>query len=265
MFIDNNKVMDKVRNIIDNPAYIVLGGSRMAGIKHPKIPYLIKGFHITSTLPAIGDGKVPAPEKPADFHRKYSSKVTIHFVIYEIQEYISQLKSRNISTIEELHSPIVFFQDKCAVELKKVSSKLLTRELYPGYLNMIQDQTMLLSEQNPKEIRSILELYRLYMEALYLFRLGKMVPNLQRLNDYFSSKLVNELIDRINFNGEQFYNENIMEIIHDINELKNELESSCKYSILPDKSDDIDDLLDIYLKRSRKKYRHGTKINCTPG
>ncbi len=237
----------------------------MGGIMHQETPYLIKGFHVTSTLPTVGTGKCPTPKKPANFHRKYSPKITIHFVIYEIQEYISQLKSRNISTIEELHSPIVFFQNDHAMELKNICSKLLTKELYPGYLNLIQEQTRLLSDQEPKETRSLLELYRLYMEALYLFRLGKMVPNLHRLNDYFGFEAVSDLMERTNFHGEQFYYENIMEIIQDIDELKNELNSSCRYSKLPDKSDDIDGLLDTYLKNSRKKYRHETKINYTPG
>lgn len=250
MFIDQQYVTDKVKKLVDNPIFAAIAGSRLAGVYHQHSPYLIRGCCV-NFLPVL-DEKNDGAVLRSSFHTSPRSEIKINFEVQAFDYFIQRLKNREISAIEEVFSPFVFMESKYYQGLKSITKMLFAKDLYPKFKELFFEIRTNLDLQNPPETSTVLELFRLHMLGIYLFRLGKFNPNLIRLNEYFNNNLVKEILEKLQHRGETIYFGNMEDVKESINTLSKDLDTAYKYTRLPRKLNKTDFIFDDYLEKVTK-------------
>ena len=254
MFIDLQSLQEKVQNIIHNPLFIVLGEDRLAGIYYHRTPYVIKGCFVETHLPMEYERAKEKLAQTQMLQRVSPWAIETRMDVQEIGYFIERLKNSDLSAIEEVYSSLVLMNTEYHNDLKKLIKLLFTKKLYYKLIERVVDKRKIFENDEELLIPDILEVVRNYMMGIYLFRLGKFNPNINRLNDYFDNYLVKKMLKRLNHKNEVLYEGNSDELIDLVVEMEKELETSVKYTQLPENKESVGIVFDEFTKKMRELF-----------
>lgn len=255
MFIDLHTLELKVADIITNPIFIVLGGERMGGIYHHRTPYHIKGCYIKTHLPEEYERAREQRDQTRFLKKAISSAIDTRMDVQEIDFFFNRLKRRDLKAIEEVHSTFILSESKYHRDLINLTRLLWTKKLYFQFAQRATIGKNLLKTGEEPEVPVTLEILRNYMMGIYLFRLVKFNPNLNRLNEYFENPLIKRLLDDLNYKGEVLFDGDPRELEDLIGEMEEDFEASYRYTQLPEERVGVEKALDEFVKKMREIYR----------
>lgn len=255
MFIDLHTLESKAAGIITNPIFMVLGGERMTGIYHHRTPYYIKGCYIKTHLPEEYERARERREQTGFLRKAISSAIDTRMDVQEIDFFFNRLKRRDLKAIEEVHSTFILSETKYHKDLVNLTKLLWTKKLYHQFVKRVNIGKNLLKTGEEPEVPVTLDILRNYMMGIYLFRLLKFNPNLNRLNEYFENSLVRRLLNDLNSKAEVLFNGDPTELADLVSEMEEDFEASYRYTQLPEDRVGVEKALDEYVKKMREIYR----------
>jgi hypothetical protein len=250
MIIDSENILNKVARTYKTPIFAALGGDRSYGIYCPDTPYIIAGCYAASIVDEANLNGV-IPDEPHHLHKAPKADAPLNWEMQEVAAFIKRLKANDITALEEIHSPLLFLETAKFRELKELTRATLSKSLYPVILERIEKKRRMYANMESPTNSILLELARVYMQGIYLFRLKKFVVNLKRLNEYFDLFIVTRILDEMNQKSEKYFigqsseTESLFEFLHD------EFNQAYNYSTLPDSADNQEKLLNAYLRSMR--------------
>ncbi|MGH2609107.1 MAG: nucleotidyltransferase domain-containing protein [Tepidiformaceae bacterium] len=146
-------------------------------------------------------------------------------VSHDIGKFLRLALKGNGYVLEQLCSPLVVESSRWHAELLEIAPGLVTAKVYHHYRGFFTNQEKLYDRDGSKRVKGLLYRYRVALTGIHALRSGEIEANLVRLNEWFGSELITELI-ALKTEGERRTLQDDSAYIEEINALEPQLDAA---------------------------------------
>ncbi len=222
--------------------FVTISGAHLYGFPSVDSDYDLRGVHVLPLREVIGLGSLRETIE-CDSVR---DGIELDLVTHDVLKFFRLLLKRNGYVLEQLFSPLVLHTTPEHAELKEIAHGCITRHHAHHYLGFARTQWKLFDKD--RRVKPLLYVYRVLLTGIHLMRTGDVEANLERLNEVFKLRHVDELIAQKTGGTEKGVLEGADLVLHqrECERLTTELEAARDASQLPDeplKRDALNNLL----------------------
>jgi predicted nucleotidyltransferase len=230
--------------------FATLSGTHLYGFPSSDSDYDLRGAHILPLTEIVG---LHPPNESIEVY-KTVDELYLDLVTHEVRKYILMLLKQNGTILEQIFSPLVVHTSPEHEELKAIAQGCITRQHAQHYLGLARSQWKQFNQQNPRQVKPLLYVYRALLAGINLMRTGSVEANLDALNLSFRLDYLPNLILRKVEGAERAVLAGADIAFHEreYERLYKTLEQAGEASSLPDKvSDETQSALNDLLVRVR--------------
>ncbi|HUW35512.1 MAG TPA: nucleotidyltransferase domain-containing protein [Planctomycetota bacterium] len=224
--------------------FVTISGAHLYGFPSADSDYDLRGAHV---LPARAVLALEPPGETCEIARTQDG-LELDFVTHDARKFFTMLLKHNGLVLEHIYSPLILFARPEFDELREIARGCITKHHTHHYLNFAALQWKLFCKSN--KVKQLVYLYRVLLTGIHLMRTGEVEPNLQRLNEVFRLRHVNELIACKMAGPEISVLTDSEKAFHESEycRLRIELMDATKLTDLPDEPSGYDALNDLLLR-----------------
>jgi predicted nucleotidyltransferase len=172
--------------------FATVSGAHLYGFPSPDSDYDLRGCHVLPVREVVGldDGRDTIEVSSRD------ETLELDLVSHDVRKFFGLMLRRNGYVLEQVHSPLVVHATPEHEELKVIAAGCVTRYHAHHYLGFAQTQWRLFEKENPRRVKPLLYVYRVFLTGIHLMRTGRIEANLVRLNAEAKLPHVADLIAR---------------------------------------------------------------------
>lgn len=175
--------------MIENPIFLSVSGSHLYGIPDPK-DIDIRGAHVYPLQTYLRMGG----------HHETLDKMlagNVDLVSHEIGKFLKLLVAPNVTFIEEVLSPLSIVRSKWYTELQQIARDCVSKAGYSHWKGFAKHTSYHAVQEDYKKPKRNLYLLRIYYQALYVLKNGKLRSDFGSLKDIeeYNDALVTELFE----------------------------------------------------------------------
>lgn len=179
----DEKEWPRLRQVVAQQPYplvvATISGSHLYGFASPNSDYDIRGVHVIGARDLFG---LQESKETIDFQRQHDG-AQMDLVSHDIRKFFKLLLGRNGNALECLFSPLVIQTGQIHDEMKDVAKQCLCTAYAYHYIGFAFRQWTLFCKESPKQVKSLLYVFRVLLTGLHLMRTGEVEANIWRLQD----------------------------------------------------------------------------------
>ena len=187
---------ERLHNVVSGQPYpllfVTISGAHLYGFPSPDSDYDLRGVHILPAREVVGLDTGPETLEVSE----PSDGLEIDLVTHDVKKFFSLLLKKNGYVLEQLYSPLVVHTTPEHEELKEIAKGCVTRHHSHHYLGFAETQWRLFENEQPRQVKPLLYVFRVLLTGIHLMRTGEVESNLARLNDEFKLPYIPDLIAR---------------------------------------------------------------------
>lgn len=209
--------------------FITVSGSHLYGFPSQDSDFDLRGSHLLPGEAFWGLDDPRETEEP-----KAETEIgLVEIVSHDLRKHVRLLLKRNGYVLEQLTSPLVVRTTRVHQKLIELVPGVLTRNHFYHYRGFYQNERKEYDRSNPRSIKKLLYCYRTLMTGCVLLREGAIEANIQKLNERFNHRFLDELVE-LKQAGERAGLENDAPYIGELAHLEAEMERAYSESTLPE-------------------------------
>jgi uncharacterized protein len=189
------KKPELVQQVHDHPyplLFATISGAHIYGFPSQNSDFDLRGAHVLPLDEVLG-----LRMRHETIEKEHvRNGMEIDLVTHDVGKFFGMLLKRNGYVLEQLLSPLVVFSTPEFEQLKELAPDCVTRYHAYHYIGFAQTQWKLYSKEMPPRVKPLLYVYRVLWTGIHLMRTGKLMTNLDELNDIYPHSYIPELIDR---------------------------------------------------------------------
>lgn len=245
-----NDVLEQLRPVIDDQPYPLLfaslSGAHLYGFPSPDSDYDVRGVHV---LPLDDMIRLSVPRETINNTRMVEG-MEVDLVTHDVKTFMLLLLKKNGNMLEQIFSPLVLHSTPYLEQLREIAPGCITRYIAFHYLGFAANKWKEFDNQEHKQAKTLLYVYRVLMTGLHLMRTQEVQPNLQTLADVYGMTHIPDLIAAKIEDGEKAILSAPDVVFHQAEHerLTGELEDMKDKTALPEKPARKDDLNQLLLE-----------------
>jgi len=227
---------ERLRNEVSMHPYPLLfatiSGAHLYGFPSPDSDYDIRGAHLLPVKEVIGLDVGRETIEVSELR----NELEIDLVTHDVKKFFGLLLKKNGYVLEQLYSPLVVQTTPEHEELKGIAKGCLTRHHSHHYFGFAETQWKLFHKEQPRRVKPLLYVYRVFLTGIHLMRTGEVESNLIHLNEEFRLPYIDDLVARKLEGAEKSTLEDADISFHqqEYERLRGELEAAYQASVLPE-------------------------------
>jgi len=227
---------ERLRNEVSMHPYPLLfatiSGAHLYGFPSPDSDYDIRGAHLLPVKEVIGLDVGRETVEVSELR----NELEIDLVTHDVKKFFGLLLKKNGYVLEQLYSPLIVQTTPEHEELKGIAKGCLTRHHSHHYFGFAETQWKLFHKEQPRRVKPLLYVYRVFLTGIHLMRTGEVESNLIHLNEEFRLPYIDDLVVRKLEGAEKSTLEDADILFHqqEYERLRGELEAAYQASVLPE-------------------------------
>ncbi len=171
--------------------FTTLSGSHLYGFASSDSDVDLRGVHILPARQLLG---LDCYEDTVSTMMMPDDGLTVDLVTHDLGHFLRLLLKHNGNALETLYSPLVLRTSPVHQELKELARGCITTQCGEHYRGYALNQWFQLQEMEPRRVKVLLYVYRVFLTGLYLIETGRIEANLLILNERYRLDFLAELI-----------------------------------------------------------------------
>jgi len=172
--------------------FLAVGGSHNFGFPSQNSDYDIRGVYLAPTTAFLGRSRGQEEYKPYEY---MSPDRSLDVAVDELGKYVDLVCKSNGNRVEWPNSPLIITASADFQHLKDIVNKCgLSKRLFDHYYHFAND--MYAGKTGAKGLKRDLYTLRTYMAGITILEEGKVISDIQRLNEKFRYSLINRLVEQ---------------------------------------------------------------------
>ena len=172
--------------------FATVSGAHLYGFASPDSDVDLRGVYVLPVTSVVGLNR---PEETVTNTFEHAGR-EIDLVVHDVKKFLSLMLNKNGYVLEQLYSPLVVQGGAAFEELRTLGQGCITRQVYHHYHGFSKNQIELFESKSPRQVKTLLYIYRVLLTGIYLLETGKVEANLPRLNEIFRLPFIPDLIAR---------------------------------------------------------------------
>lgn len=167
-----------------------VSGAHLYGFASPDSDFDLRGSFVLPLTAVIGLDKPQETET----RELVQAGREIDLVTHDVKKFITLMLNKNGYVMEQLYSPLVVQGGEAFEELQTLGRGCITRHIHHHYLGFSRRQVKRFEAESPKQVKTLLYIYRVLMTGIWVLETGQIEANLPRLNEVFRLPFIPDLI-----------------------------------------------------------------------
>jgi len=187
---------ERLRNEVATHPYPLLfatiSGAHLYGFPSADSDYDLRGAHLLPLNEVVG---LEAGRETIEVS-ELRGGLEIDLVTHDVRKFFGLLLKKNGYVLEQLYSPLVVHTTPEHEELKEIAKGCITRHHSHHYFGFAETQWKLFHKEQPRRVKPLLYVYRVFLTGIHLMRSGEIEANLIHLNEEFRLPYIDDLVAR---------------------------------------------------------------------
>jgi predicted nucleotidyltransferase len=172
------------------PLFATVSGAHLYGFASPDSDVDLRGAYVLPVASMIGLSK---PDETVTRTFDHAGR-EIDLVAHDVKKFLALMLNKNGYVLEQLYSPLVVQGGPAFEELRALGQGCITRLVYHHYKGFSRNQIERYESESPRQVKTLLYVYRVLMTGICLLETGRIEANLPRLNETFRLPFIPDLI-----------------------------------------------------------------------